>query len=87
MSVNSKTLRDRAATQLRAGRKVKNRIQKGIHNDRAAAFKALAAGPAPVLTKPQLAATAEEVRCLADKEVGGMRLMMARADRDKPAIT
>lgn len=37
------------------------------------------AGPAPILKDPQLAATAEEVRCLADKEVGGIRLMMAQA--------
>jgi hypothetical protein len=37
------------------------------------------AGPAPVLTEPQMAATAEEVRCLADREVGGMRLLMTRA--------
>lgn len=37
------------------------------------------AGPAPLLTEPQMAATAEEVRCLADKEVGGIRLMMGPA--------
>jgi hypothetical protein len=37
------------------------------------------AGPAPLLTEPQLAETAEEVRCLADKEVGGIRLMMTQA--------
>ncbi len=37
------------------------------------------AGPAPVLKDPQLAATAEEVRCLADKEVGGIRMMFAQA--------
>lgn len=37
------------------------------------------AGPAPSLTEPQMAATAEEVRCLADKEVGGIRLMMTQA--------
>jgi len=36
-------------------------------------------GPAPLLTEPQLAATAEEVRCLADKEVGGIRMMMTQA--------
>jgi hypothetical protein len=39
------------------------------------------AGPAPLLTDPQMAATAEEVRCLADKEVGGIRLMMKQATR------
>lgn len=46
------------------------------------------AGPAPVLKEPQLAATAEEVRCLADKEVGGIRMMFAQAkqslQRDSP---
>ena len=37
------------------------------------------AGPAPTLKNPQLAEVAEEVRCLADKEVGGIRLMMTEA--------
>ena len=37
------------------------------------------AGPAPLLTEPHMAATAEEVRCLADKEVGGIRLLMTQA--------
>jgi hypothetical protein len=37
------------------------------------------AGPAPILGDPQLAAIAEEVRCLADKEVGGIRMMMQQA--------
>ena len=37
------------------------------------------AGPAPSMRNPHAAATAEEVRCLADPEVGGMRLMMAPA--------
>lgn len=37
------------------------------------------AGPAPALSDQQLAATAEEVRCLADPEVGGFRLMMSPA--------
>jgi hypothetical protein len=37
------------------------------------------AGPAPILTKPWLAATAEEVRCLAETQVGGIRMMMRRA--------
>src|ERR1700688_2687524 len=37
------------------------------------------AGPAPFMTNPRAAETAEEVRCLADPEVGGMRLMMAPA--------
>jgi len=36
------------------------------------------AGPAPALTDPHLAETAEEVRCLADKEVGGIRLLMTK---------
>lgn len=42
------------------------------------------AGPAPLLTDPQLAETAEEARCLADKEVGGIRLMMTQARRETP---
>jgi hypothetical protein len=37
------------------------------------------AGPAPTLKNRQLAEVAEEVRCLADKEVGGIRLMMTEA--------
>jgi hypothetical protein len=37
------------------------------------------AGPAPVLTDPQMAATAEEVRCLAEPQVGGIRLLMKQA--------
>jgi hypothetical protein len=37
------------------------------------------AGPAPVLKEPQLAAIAEEIRCLADTEVGGIRMMFAQA--------
>jgi len=37
------------------------------------------AGPAPSMTNPHAAETAEEVRCLADPEVGGMRLIMAPA--------
>lgn len=37
------------------------------------------AGPAPLLMDTQMAATAEEVRCLADKEVGGIRLLMQQA--------
>ncbi|HVT15204.1 MAG TPA: hypothetical protein VHQ90_03350 [Thermoanaerobaculia bacterium] len=41
------------------------------------------AGPAPLMTSPLAAATAEEVRCLADKEVGGMRLMMAPATPER----
>ena len=39
------------------------------------------AGPAPILKDPQLAAVAEEVRCLADKEVGGIRMMMTQAKK------
>ena len=39
------------------------------------------AGPAPILKDPQLAAVAEEVRCLADKEVGGIRMMMMQAKK------
>jgi hypothetical protein len=35
-------------------------------------------GPAPQLTDTYLATTAEEVRCLADREVGGIRLLMMR---------
>jgi len=42
------------------------------------------AGPAPLLTDPQLAETAEEVRCLADKEVGGIRLMMTQTRHEAP---
>ena len=42
MSDNSNKLRNRAAKQLKSGRAVKDRVQKGIHNDRAAAFKAMA---------------------------------------------
>ena len=37
------------------------------------------AGPAPVLKNPSLAATAEEVRCLAEPQVGGIRMMMRPA--------
>lgn len=37
------------------------------------------AGPAPVLTEPHLAATAEEVRCLSERQVGGIRMMMKQA--------
>lgn len=37
------------------------------------------AGPAPVLTEPHLAATADEVRCLAEPQVGGIRMMMKQA--------
>jgi hypothetical protein len=37
------------------------------------------AGPAPVLGDPQMAATAEEVRCLAEPQVGGVRLVMKPA--------
>ena len=37
------------------------------------------AGPAPLLTEPQMVMTAEEVRCPADKEVGGIRLLMKPA--------
>jgi hypothetical protein len=38
------------------------------------------AGPAPQLTEPLMAAAAEEVRCLADKEVGGISLMVKPAE-------
>jgi hypothetical protein len=37
------------------------------------------AGPAPVLRESQFVATAGEVRCLADKEVGGIRMMFTEA--------
>lgn len=37
------------------------------------------AGPAPVLKEPQMAAIAEEVRCLAEQQIGGIRLMMKQA--------
>jgi hypothetical protein len=38
------------------------------------------AGPAPLLQEPWLAAIAEEVRCLAEPQVGGIRLMMRPAE-------
>src|SRR5205807_4580059 len=37
------------------------------------------AGPAPLLREPWLATTAEEVRCLAEPQVGGIRMMMRPA--------
>ena len=37
------------------------------------------ATPMPKLTDPELRATAEEVRCLADPQIGGMRMMMVSA--------
>jgi hypothetical protein len=37
------------------------------------------AGSAPLLQEPWLAATAEEVRCLAEPQVGGIRMMMRPA--------
>jgi hypothetical protein len=42
MSVESKRLRDRAAAQLRQGRRTKNAGLKAVHNQRAAAWKEMA---------------------------------------------
>jgi hypothetical protein len=43
------------------------------------------AGPVPPLTSAPMVAIADEVRCLADKEVGGIRLLMKQAESRQKA--
>ena len=46
------------------------------------------AAPAPIFEQPQLRSAAEEVRCLADRAVGGIRMLMSPAeDRTSPVTT